>query len=68
MEWAERTFGWIGSVEEISKEQLEDNTLEEYRARAVERDRSGLWVIEEEVLYRVRRRREEREDVQLVVP
>ena len=38
-EWARRRYRWIGNLEEISVAQLEDDTIEEYRAIAVERNR-----------------------------
>ena len=67
-EWGKRRYEWIGSLEAISMAQLEDESLEECRALAVERNRKGIWMIEEEILFRIRRRKRGREDVQLVVP
>ena len=67
-EWADNKYKWLGTEEEMSKAQLEDESLEEYRARAAGRNRKGMWIIEEEVLYRRRKRRRGQEDIQLVVP
>jgi hypothetical protein len=67
-EWAEKRYRWIGTAEEISAAQLQDNTLEDVRARAMGRNRKELWVIEEDVLYRRRYRKRGQEDIQLVVP
>jgi len=65
--WANKTYLWLGNKEEISKEQMEDPTWEEYRARAIERNRGGIWVIKKDMLLRIRRRKRGREDIQLVV-
>ena len=42
-------------AEDISKAQLEDDSLEEYRKLAIGRNRGEGWILEEEVLYRRRR-------------
>ena len=67
-EWQERRFHWIGKKEEFSREQGEDESLEEFRQRAIGENRGGLWVVEEDILYRIRKRRKGKEDLQLVVP
>jgi hypothetical protein len=69
--WGEKTYWWIGEPEEISREQQEDESLEQHRKRAVNKDKSGIWMVENEVLYRIRKRggrKEGSKDVQLVVP
>jgi len=40
--WVDKTYLWVGDKEEICKEQMEDPMLEEYRARAIERNRGGI--------------------------
>ena len=67
-EWAEKRYRWIGTAEDISVAQLQDETLEDVRARATGRNKKELWMIEEDVLYRRRVRKRGQEDIQLVVP
>jgi hypothetical protein len=68
LDWSAKRVWGMKDREEMSKEQLEDETLEETRKKAMGRDKSGIWVIREDILYRVRRRKNRKEEVQLVVP
>jgi hypothetical protein len=68
LDWSTRRIWGMKDKEQISKEQIEDKTLKETRRKAMGRDKSGIWVIREDVLYRVRRRKNRKEEVQLVVP
>ena len=67
-EWDGRLGYEIGTKEEISKLQLEDKTLDEVRQRAIKRNKGDVWMIEEEVLYKVRKNKRGGKAIQLVVP
>ena len=67
-EWDRRLGYELGTKEEISKLQLEDKTLNKVRQRAIKRNKGNMWMIEEEVLYKVRKNKRGSKWIQLVVP
>jgi len=38
----DKTYLWLGNKEEISKEQMKDSMLKEYRVKTIERNKGGI--------------------------